>query len=125
LLLIPLAPLFIGLIYGVEFVAAVPLFQLLVGVMVFDVLLTPALLLPLAYQQPRLLAAGDAARAATLIGFGVALIPPFGAEGAIAARLASRVAGAVVVLGALWLGRATLEVQHEEAPQIAQQRQPT
>jgi O-antigen/teichoic acid export membrane protein len=84
--------------------------------MVFDVLLTPLLLLPLAYRQPRLLAAADGLRAVTLVLVALGLIPIYGAFGAIVARFAARVAGAVLVLGALWLGRrAPLEVQHEEA----------
>jgi O-antigen/teichoic acid export membrane protein len=123
LLLVPIAPVFVGLFYGAEFTAAVPLVQLLIGVMIFDVLLTPLLLLPLAYQQPRLLAAGDAARAVSLIAVGLALIPPFGASGAIAARFASRVAGAVVVLAALWLARTTLEIQYPESSSVAHERQ--
>jgi O-antigen/teichoic acid export membrane protein len=116
LLLIPLAEPLIVLVYGAEFAPAAGLFRLLVGVMVFDVLLTPLLLLPLAYRQPRLLAAGDAARAITLVVVAVVLIPSLGALGAIVARFAARVAGAAIVLGSLWLGRAAaFEVQHEEA----------
>jgi hypothetical protein len=34
--------------------------------------------------------------------------------GAVAARFVARLAGAVLVLGALWSGRATLQVEHEE-----------
>jgi O-antigen/teichoic acid export membrane protein len=88
--------------------------------MMFDVLLTPLLLLPLAYRQPRLLAAADGLRVVTLVLVGLALIPIFGALGAIAARFAARVAGAVLVLGALWLGRPSLQVEHEEAASIPQ-----
>ena len=40
--------------------------------------------------------------------------------GAILARFAARVAGAGLVLGALWLGRPALQVQHEEAPSVSQ-----
>jgi O-antigen/teichoic acid export membrane protein len=120
-LLVPLAEPLIVLVYGADFVAAAGLFRWLVGVMVFDVLLTPLLLLPLAYQQPRLLAAGDATRAITLVVVALVLIPSFGALGAIVARFAARVAGAAVVLGCLWLGRAAaLEVQHEEAARVAE-----
>jgi O-antigen/teichoic acid export membrane protein len=79
------------------------------------------LLLPLAYRQPRLLAAADALRAVTLVLVALGLIPIYGAIGAIVARFASRVAGAVLVLGALWLRRtAPLEIQHEEAPGAVQ-----
>jgi O-antigen/teichoic acid export membrane protein len=117
LILIPVAEPSITLIYGADFARAAVFFRLLIGVMIFDVLLTPLLLLPLAYRQPRLLAAADALRAVTLVLVALGLIPVYGAIGAIVARFASRVAGAVLVLGALWLGRAApLEVQHEEAP---------
>ena len=81
-------------------------FRLLIGVMVFDVLLTPLLLLPLAYRQPRLLAAADALRAITLVLVALGADPDLRRLGAIVARFAARVAGAVLVLGALWLGRA-------------------
>jgi O-antigen/teichoic acid export membrane protein len=119
-LLIPLAEPFIVLFYGADFAPAVTFFRLLLGVMVLDVLLTPFLLLPLAYRQPRLLAAADATRAITLVAVAVAAIPIYGAFGAIAARLAARLAGAAIVLGALWLGRTPLEVQHEEAAGVSQ-----
>ena len=67
LLLIPISEPLIVLIYGADFAPAVVFFRLLLGVMVFDVLLTPVLLLPLAYRQARLLAAADALRAITLV----------------------------------------------------------
>lgn len=120
LLLIPLAEPLITLIYGAEYANAVMFFRLLLGVMIFDVLLTPFLLLPLAYRQPKLLAAADALRAVTLVLVALGLIPVFGAFGAILARFAARVAGAGLVLGALWLGRPLLQVQHEEAPSALQ-----
>ena len=120
ILLIPLSEPLIVWFYGVDFVTAVPFFRLLLGVMVFDVLLTPFLLLPLAYRQPKVLAAADALRAITLVLVALALIPIYGAVGAIVARLAARVAGAGLVLLALWIGRPALQVQHEEAPGVFQ-----
>jgi O-antigen/teichoic acid export membrane protein len=120
LLLIPLAEPLVTLIYGAEYATAVVFFRLLLGVMIFDVLLTPFLLLPLAYRQPKLLAAADGLRAVTLVLVALGLIPVFGAFGAILARFAARVAGAGLVLGALWLGKPTLQVQHEEAPSVLQ-----
>jgi O-antigen/teichoic acid export membrane protein len=119
LLLIPFAEPIIVLIFGAEYSAAVPLFQLLLGVMAFDVVLTPLLLLPLAARRPRLLAAADALRAITLVLVALGLIPLYGAIGAIAARFAARVMGAALVLGALWLGRAAFEVEHEEAASVS------
>ena len=65
-------------------------------------------------------AAADALRAITLVLVALALIPIYGAVGAIVARLAARVAGAGLVLAALWIGRPALQVQHEEAPGVFQ-----
>jgi O-antigen/teichoic acid export membrane protein len=120
LLLIPLAEPLIVIVYGAEFAQAAVFLRLLLGVMIFDVMLTPFLLLPLAYRQPRLLAVGDGLRAVTLVLVGIGLIPTYGAFGAIAARFAARVAGAVIVLGALYSGRQALEVQHKEAAGIVE-----
>jgi O-antigen/teichoic acid export membrane protein len=114
LALVPIAEPVIVLVYGADFAPAVVFFRLLIGVMIFDVLLTPLLLLPLAYKQARLLAAAEASRAITVVLLAMALIPVYGVVGAIAARFVARLAGAVLVLGALWSGRATLQVEHEE-----------
>ena len=118
LALIPLAQPLIVVMYGAEFAPAVIFFQLLLGVMIFDVLLTPVLLLPLAYKQPRVLAAADGARAVTLVVVAVALIPLYGPFGAIAARFAARASGAVLVLGSLISGRQALQIQHPEAASV-------
>jgi O-antigen/teichoic acid export membrane protein len=122
LILIPLAQPLIVLIYGPDYAASVIFFQLLLGVMMFDVLLTPFLLLPLAFRQARVLAAADATRAVTLVGVALALIPVYGPFGAIAARLASRVAGAVLVFATLYVSRRSarqaFEVQHTEAASV-------
>jgi O-antigen/teichoic acid export membrane protein len=115
LVLIPLAEPIIVFLYGPSYAPAVVFFQLLLGVMIFDVLVTPFLLLPLAYRRPRLLAAADALRTVTLIGFAIALMPAYGAFGAVAARFASHIAGAVLVAIALYSGRQALQVQHKEA----------
>jgi len=113
-LLIPLAQPFILLVYGDQFAEAVVFFRLLLGVMIFDVVLTPFLLLPLAYRQPKLLAAADALRALTLVVVAVTLIPGYGALGAIVARFAARVAGAALVLGALYSSRQALQFEDKE-----------
>jgi O-antigen/teichoic acid export membrane protein len=120
LVLIPLAEPLITLVYGAEYATAVTFFRLLLGVMILDTLLTPFLLLPLAYRQPKLLAAADGLRAVTLVLVAIGFIPIYGAFGAILARFAARVAGAGLVLGALWLARPALQVQHEEAPSVSQ-----
>jgi O-antigen/teichoic acid export membrane protein len=115
---IPLAEPFVLLVYGAQFAPAVPLLQLLLGVVIFDVLATPMVLLPLAYGQPRQMAAADALRAATMAGVGLGLVPLYGALGAIAARMLARVAGAVLILGLLARSKAPLEIQHEEAASV-------
>jgi len=120
LVLIPLAGPIIVLLYGPSYAPSVVFFQLLLGVMIFDVMLTPFLLLPLAYRQPKLLAAADAVRAITLIGVAVALMPAYGAFAAVAARFAARVAGAVLVAIALYSGRQALQVQHKEAAGVVE-----
>ena len=104
LLLLPLAEPAIVLIYGAAFAPAAGLFRLLLGVVIFDVLTTPLVLLPLAYRRPRQLALAEALRAATLGGVALGLVPPYGALGAVAARFAARLAGALLVLSLLWRG---------------------
>jgi len=98
-------------------------FRLLLGVMIFDVLLTPFLLLPLAFRQPGMLAAADAARAVTLVVVAIGLIPLYGAFGAIIARFAARVAGAALVFAALrmrYSARQTLEIKDKESAGVPQ-----
>jgi O-antigen/teichoic acid export membrane protein len=102
LALLPLAEPLIVLVYGPEFAPAAGLFRLLLGVVIFDVLTTPLLLLPLAYRQPRQMAAAEALRATTLALVAFGLVPAYGALGAVAARLAARVAGAALVLSLVW-----------------------
>ena len=119
LVLIVVAEPLVLLVYGPVFAPAVGFLRLLLGVAIFDVLLAPFLLLPLAYRQPRLLAAADGARALTLLVVAAATIPLYGPVGAVIARFAARVAGAGLVLGALWLSRAALEIQHEEPAGVA------
>ena len=120
LVLVPLAQPLVVLLYGAEFGAAATFLQLLLGVAILDVLLTPFLLLPLAYRQARVLAAADAARAVALIVVGLLAIPSIGPIGAVAARFAARIAGACVVALALYSGRQSLEVKHKEAAGIAE-----
>jgi O-antigen/teichoic acid export membrane protein len=119
---IALAEPLVRLIYGEAYAEAAVYLRWLLGIAAFDVVLTPILLLPLAYREARLLAAGDAARAIALTGVAVVAIPAIGPFGAIVARLAARLAGAAVVLTTLWLHRATLQIQHEEPTSIAHER---
>lgn len=104
LLLIPVAEPLVVLVYGAEFAASGMFLRLLIAVVIFDIMFAPLLLLPLAYRQPKLLAAADGARALTLVVVAIALIPVYGAFGAILARFAARLGGALVVLGGLYVG---------------------
>jgi O-antigen/teichoic acid export membrane protein len=117
-LCIPLAQPFVLIIYGSQFEQTIPWLQLLLGVVIFDVLATPALLLPLAYGRPRVMAGADGVRAVTLSLVAFGLVPGFGPTGAIVARLAARLAGAVLVLGLLARSGAAFEVQHKEAASV-------
>lgn len=104
--LLPLAAPLITTLYGPAFIGAVPLFRALLLIVIFDILTMPLLLLAFPLNRPRLLAAADALRAGTLALVALALIPALGAWGAVAARAAARVAGAALILGALWRRRA-------------------
>jgi O-antigen/teichoic acid export membrane protein len=119
LLLVPVAEPLIVLIYGEQFAQAAMFFRLLIAVMIFDVLLTPLLLLPLAYRRPKLLAMADGMRALTLIGAGLGLIPAYGAFGAILARFAARAAGAALILASLYSSRQALQIEHPEPAGVA------
>jgi O-antigen/teichoic acid export membrane protein len=120
LLLIPVAEPLVVLVYGAEFAQAAVFLRLLLGIVILDVLLTPFLLLPLAYRRPKLLAAADGVRAVTLVVVAVALLPVYGAYGAIVARLFARIGGAVVVLGGLYSGRQSLEIKDKEPAGVAE-----
>jgi O-antigen/teichoic acid export membrane protein len=113
---IPLAQPFVLLVYGDQFAPAVPLLQLLLGVVIIDVLATPALLLPLAFGRTRLMAGADGARALTLLLVGAVLVPAYGPAAAIVARFASRLAGALVIIAFM----APFKVQHKEATGVTQ-----
>jgi O-antigen/teichoic acid export membrane protein len=117
---IVLAEPFVTLVYGAAFAEAVPVLRALLGISILDVLLTPLLLLPLAQGRARLLAEADGVRAATFSSLALMLVPASGAWGAIVARLAARLAGAVFVACRLWRSRAAFQVEHEEAARVAQ-----
>jgi O-antigen/teichoic acid export membrane protein len=103
--LFPLAESMIVLFYGPSFAPAALLFQLLLGVAIFDLLAAPFLLLIFPRNRPRLQAGADALRAGVLGVAGMGLIPLLGPAGAVMARLLSRVAGAVFTLAFLLRGR--------------------
>jgi PST family polysaccharide transporter len=101
LLLIPLAGPIVGVLYSPSFSDAAGLLQLLLGVAIVDVFLTPASLLAYHYDRPKLLASADAVRIIAFIVSAILLIPLLGTTGAVIARLLARVAGGCVVLGGL------------------------
>lgn len=107
LLLLPLVLLagpLIELFYGPAFRPAAGVFQLLLGVAIFDLWATPLVLLAYPADRPRLLAAGDALRVGVLATVGAWLIPSLGLSGAALARLGARVAGAALILAGLRFG---------------------
>jgi O-antigen/teichoic acid export membrane protein len=98
LTMFPLSGLLIPLVYGPAFAPAVHLFRLLLGVVIFELMVTPLLLLPFHYDRPVFLAAADGLRIGVLALIGVWLIPVIGPTGAVAARLGAGIAGAVLTL---------------------------
>jgi O-antigen/teichoic acid export membrane protein len=103
----PLARLVITFFYGANYTPAVPLFRLLLGVVIFDLVVTPLLLLPYHYNRPEILTAADAFRVLALLLIGIWLIPIVGPEGAAAARLGAGVAGAALTVTLLARRRQT------------------
>jgi O-antigen/teichoic acid export membrane protein len=103
--IVPLAGPLIQFFYGPAFQPAVALFYPLLAIVVFDLFTTPLTLLAFSYDRPQLLAGADALRLIVLVGVGAWLIPSSGPFGAVVARGASRIVGALVVVAALWLGR--------------------
>jgi len=102
LALLPLAQPFITFFYGPAYEPAIGLFQSLLGVAIFDVFTIPLLLLTYAFNMPKLVAAADALRAATLLLVAIWLVPSYGPVGIVIARFGARVAGAVFTLAMLW-----------------------
>lgn len=99
--LFPLADPLILFFYGPAYAPAVLLFRLLLGVAIFDLLVSPLLLLAFTFNRPRLLAGADAVRVGTLTTLAIVLIPGYGPIGAVTARFVARFAGAVFTLALL------------------------
>lgn len=98
---------FVTLFYGPAYLPAIPLFQQLLGVVIFDVFATPLILLAYHYNRPRLLAGADTLRAGALAFAGIALVPRFGPSGAIAAKLVAKLVGAALTIALLARRRPT------------------
>jgi hypothetical protein len=84
-------------------------------VVIFDLVVTPLLLLPYHYDRPEILAAADVLRIVVLAFIGVWLIPAVGPAGAVAARLGAGIAGAILTLTLL----ARRHQSDDEAPRDA------
>lgn len=101
LLLLPLfmlASWVITLLYGVQFAAAVVIFQWLLAIALVDLWSMPLLLLAYPRDRPDLLAAGDALRVLILIGMAGVLLPVWGLAGMAIARLVGKIASVGWVL---------------------------
>jgi O-antigen/teichoic acid export membrane protein len=98
LLLMPLAHWFIPFFYGVEYIGAVRLFQLLLGVVIFDIITLPASLLIYTFDRPDLAALAEGWRVVILILIGIWLIPSLGPAGAVLAKFCARAVGIIVTI---------------------------
>lgn len=103
----PLAIWFIPFFYGEAFRPAVTLFQLLLGVTIFDIFTLPALLLIYTFERPDLSALAEFVRVAILLLLALWLTPLWGPVGAITAKFVAKVIGVVITLVLLW--------RHDEA----------
>ncbi|MCI0576682.1 MAG: oligosaccharide flippase family protein [Chloroflexi bacterium] len=101
LALLPLSRPFILLFYGPAYALAVPLFQLLLGIVIFDVLTLPLLMLAYPLEQPRVLAMAEAARLAVMAALAAWLLPAYGPVGVVAAKLIAKAVGVSFVVALL------------------------
>lgn len=101
ILLMPIAHWFIPFFYGPEYIPAVWLFQLLLGVVIFDILTLPATLLIYTFDRPDLSALAEGLRVVVLILIGVWLIPAMGPAGAVLARFLAKAVGVAVTVALL------------------------
>jgi O-antigen/teichoic acid export membrane protein len=111
LLLLPLATPLVDTFYGSGFAAVSSALIALLLVAIFDMLTAPVLLLPFRLDRPRLVAASDIARLGVVVALSFVLVPRFGVGGAVAARFASRLAGAgLVAAGLRWHGQSAVDL---------------
>ena len=99
--LLPLARWFIPLFYGSEFASAGLFFQLLLGVVIFDIITLPVLLLIYTFDRPDLSALAEGTRVVTLVLIAMWLIPSLGPVGAIIAKFCAKVVGVLLTVGLL------------------------
>ncbi len=100
-LLLPLARPFILTVYGAAYASSVGAFYALMAVVFFDLFTMPFMLLAFPMNMPRTIVAADIAGIAALAATAAWLIPAWGIYGAVAARLAGKVAGALILGGAV------------------------
>lgn len=105
LALVPLAGLFIRVLYGPAFDAAAGLLQLLLLVVIIDALTLPVILVVFPLERPKLYAASMALQVGLLVLLAAWLIPVMGAPGAAVAKILARFSGFVLVVWRLRLWR--------------------
>lgn len=91
----------IVLLYGARYTEAAPIFLALLGVVLFDLATSALFLIAWPLGQPRVLALADWLRVGVLGAAGWALIPIYGAFGAVGARFLARLTGTVATLWTL------------------------
>jgi O-antigen/teichoic acid export membrane protein len=96
LLTLPVARPLILSVYGIEYAPSISVFRLLMAGVLFDLLVSPILLLVFPLDMPRLIAAGNGARVAILVIAAALLLPVWGMKGAVLAKLAATLAGAIL-----------------------------
>lgn len=99
--LIPVSEWLIPFVYGGEFASAVRLFQLLLGLAIFDILTLPPLLLIYTFERSSVAALAEGLRVVVLVGVSLWLVSSWGVFGIIVAKFAAKVVGVVVTLGLL------------------------
>ncbi len=100
---LPFARPFILMIYGSAFAESVNVFYGLIAIVLFDLAVNPILLLAFPMNMPRLIAVSDGARVIGLVIVSLWLIPIGGMYGVVLAKLAGRIAGALVIGTAIFL----------------------
>ncbi len=98
LLVMSIAAWFIPFFYGGEFTSSIVLFQLLLGVVIFDILTLPILLLIYTFDRPDLSALAEGVRVVVLIGVATWLIPTLGGVGAIIAKFVAKLVGVLLTI---------------------------
>jgi O-antigen/teichoic acid export membrane protein len=101
LLLVPLAGWFIPLLYGIDYAPAVPIFRWMLGLVIFDLIAMPAVLLIYPANRPEISAAASAVQLVLFLVLGSWLIPGYGAMGAVGAKFCARVAHVALILALL------------------------